>query len=129
MIAETSKIMGEAIPVVPTTVRVPVRVSHSEAIYARFRRPADPDAARQILSAAPGVVVIDTPAENSYPLALDAEGRDEVFVGRIRAVPGDERALVMWVVADNLRQGAATHAVQIGEVWAAAMRGSELRYA
>jgi aspartate-semialdehyde dehydrogenase len=116
MIDETRKIMGLAqLHVVPTTVRVPVRVSHSEAVYTRFSRPIDPEQARELLRHAPGVVVEDDPAMNLYPLARHAEGRDEVFVGRIRQVPGDNRALAFWVVSDNLRKGAATNAVQIAE--------------
>jgi aspartate-semialdehyde dehydrogenase len=116
MIDETRKIMGlPDLHIVPTTVRVPVRVSHSEAIYARFMRPIDPEGARAILRDAPGVVVQDDPATNFYPLARNAEGKNEVFVGRVRQIPGDERALALWVVSDNLRKGAATNAVQIAE--------------
>jgi aspartate-semialdehyde dehydrogenase len=116
MIAETRKIMGlPDLQVVPTTVRVPVRVAHSEMVYARFGRSLDPARAREILRTAPGVLVEDDPADNRYPLAIHAEGRDEVFVGRIRQLPGDDRGLVLWVVSDNLRKGAATNAVQIAE--------------
>jgi aspartate-semialdehyde dehydrogenase len=116
MMAETRKIMQlPSLHVVPTTVRVPVRVSHSEAVYARFARPVSPDRARQILLCAPGVIVLDDPGSALYPLAIDAEGRDEVFVGRIRQDPADERALALWVVADNLRKGAATNAVQVAQ--------------
>lgn len=116
MINETRKIM--ALPnlhIVPTTVRVPVRIGHSESIYARFAVEVDPDDARRVLASAPGVVVCDDPHEAVYPLALEAEGRDEVFVGRVRCDPADGRALLLWVVADNLRKGAATNAVQIAE--------------
>jgi aspartate-semialdehyde dehydrogenase len=117
IIAETRKIMGlDSLHVVPTTVRVPVRVSHSESVYARFTRPIDPAAAREVLREAPGVVVCDDPASFDYPLAIHAEGCDDVFVGRLRQVPGDGHALAMWVVSDNLRKGAATNAVQIAEV-------------
>jgi aspartate-semialdehyde dehydrogenase len=116
MIAETRKIMSlPSLHVVPTTVRVPVRVGHSESIYARFASPVDPARARDILSRAPGVVVEDDPEIARYPLAPEAEGRDEVFVGRIRQDPADDHALLLWVVADNLRKGAATNAVQIAE--------------
>jgi aspartate-semialdehyde dehydrogenase len=117
MIAETRKIMGlPALHVVPTTVRVPVRVGHSESVYARFNRPLTVAEARTVLEEAPGVVVRDDPASTEYPLALDVAGRDEVFVGRIRQDPDDDHALLLWVVGDNLRKGAATNAVQIGEI-------------
>jgi aspartate-semialdehyde dehydrogenase len=131
MIAETRKILSlPSLHVVPTTVRVPVRVSHSESVYAIFRRPVDPDAARHALARAPGVVVRDEPLAAEYPLALDAAGNDDVFVGRIRQAPGDDLALAFWVVSDNLRKGAATNAVQIAEL-ATAMAGTEkaARYA
>jgi aspartate-semialdehyde dehydrogenase len=116
MINETRKIM--ALPdlhVVPTTVRVPVRVGHSESVYARFAAEVEPDEARRVLATAPGVLVRDDPREAVYPLALEAQGRDEVFVGRVRSDPEDRHALLLWVVADNLRKGAATNAVQIAE--------------
>jgi aspartate-semialdehyde dehydrogenase len=116
MIAETRKIMDlPHLAVVPTTVRVPVYVGHSESIYLRFARPIDADAARQVLVGAPGVIVQDDPAANRYPLAIEVAGHDEVYVGRIRAVPDDDRALALWVVGDNLRKGAASNAVQIAE--------------
>jgi aspartate-semialdehyde dehydrogenase len=117
MIAETRKIMGlPSLHVVPTTVRVPVRVGHSESVYARFNRPITVAEARRVLAAAPGVVVQDDPESTEYPLAIRAAGHDEVFVGRLRADPEDDHALLMWVVGDNLRKGAATNAVQIGEI-------------
>lgn len=117
MINETRKIMRlPDLHVVPTTVRVPVRVGHSESVYARFRQPVTPDEARAVLSCAPGIVVQDDARSAVYPLAIHAEGCDEVFVGRLRQVPGDDEALAFWVVSDNLRKGAATNAVQIGEV-------------
>ncbi len=116
MINETRKIMRlPDLHVLPTTVRVPVRIGHSETVYARFTRPATPDAARDALRNASGVIVQDDPGRNIYPLALDAADRDEVFVGRVRSDPQDPRRLAFWVVADNLRKGAATNAVQIGE--------------
>jgi aspartate-semialdehyde dehydrogenase len=131
MMAETRKIMGlPDLHVLPTTVRVPVEVGHSEAVYARFSHPVDVTRARHILAAAPGVVVEDDPRAARYPLPIHAAGRDEVFVGRLRADPTDERALLMWVVADNLRKGAATNAVQIAEVAAGAPAGeSQASYA
>lgn len=117
MINETRKIMRlPGLHVVPTAVRVPVRAGHSEAIYARFAHPVTVDQARALLRDAPGVIVTDDPIDAEYPLALTAEGHDEVFVGRIRQIPGDDHALSLWVVADNLRKGAATNAVQIAEV-------------
>jgi aspartate-semialdehyde dehydrogenase len=125
MIAETRKIMDlPGLHVVPTTVRVPVRVSHSESVYACFDHPVDFAAARKALSAAPGLVLQDVPGSDVYPLAIQAAGRDEVFVGRLRQDPEDPRALVLWVVADNLRKGAATNAVQIAE---AALAAEEVR--
>jgi aspartate-semialdehyde dehydrogenase len=117
MIRETRKILGdESILVSPTTVRVPVRVSHSEAINLEFERPLSVEQAREALRRAPGVVVLDDPARGQVPLPLDATGRDEVFVGRIRRDPTVPHGLNLWVVADNLRKGAATNAVQIAEV-------------
>jgi aspartate-semialdehyde dehydrogenase len=114
---ETRKILGDpAIRVSATCVRVPVFVGHSEAVNVQTRDPLDPEQARELLAAAPGVTVLDDPADGVYPLATVAEGRDDVLVGRIRRDPGHERALDMWIVADNLRKGAATNAVQIAEV-------------
>jgi aspartate-semialdehyde dehydrogenase len=116
MMAETRKIMHlPSLHIVSTAVRVPVRVCHSEAVYARFGRHVDPDQVREILASSPGVIVEDDPGSALYPLAIRAEGRDEVFVGRIRQDPDDERALALWVVADNLRKGAATNAVQVAQ--------------
>ncbi len=117
MIAETRKIMSlPQLQVIPTTVRVPVRVSHSESVYARFHDRISPREAQARLADAPGIVLEDDPGEAHYPLAIRAAGRDEVFVGRIRQIPGDDRGLVFWVVADNVRKGAATNAVQIAEM-------------
>ena len=100
----------------PTTVRVPVRVGHSEAVNLEFDRPVSPEEAREALRRAPGVVVVDDLAAGQVPQPLDCEGRDEVFVGRIRKDPSHPNGLNLWVVADNLRKGAATNAVQIAEV-------------
>jgi aspartate-semialdehyde dehydrogenase len=117
MVRETQKIMGDAsIRVSPTTVRVPVRVGHSEAINLEFHRAITPDQAREALRRAPGVVVMDDPEKKQAPLPLECAGRDEVFVGRIRRDPTVEHGLNLWVVADNLRKGAATNAVQIAQV-------------
>ncbi len=117
MVRETRKIMGdESILVSPTTARVPVRIGHSEAINLEFVHPITPEQARAALRRAPGVVVLDDPSKGEVPLALHAAGRDEVFVGRIRRDPTVPHGLNLWVVADNLRKGAATNAVQIAEV-------------
>jgi aspartate-semialdehyde dehydrogenase len=99
-----------------TCVRVPVVTSHSEAVWVRTREPIAADAARALLAAEPGITVIDDPAADVYPMAIDAEGRDGVLVGRIRRDLGDPNALALWVVADNLRKGAATNAVEIAEL-------------
>jgi aspartate-semialdehyde dehydrogenase len=114
---ETRKILGDpAIRVSATCVRVPVFVGHSEAVNVQTREPLAPEQARALLEAAPGISVLDDPAQALYPLATLAEGRDDVLVGRIRRDPGHERALDLWIVADNLRKGAATNAVQIAEL-------------
>ncbi|MGD0455293.1 MAG: aspartate-semialdehyde dehydrogenase [Solirubrobacteraceae bacterium] len=117
LINETRKILGDpAIRISATCVRVPVVNGHSEAVNVQTRRDLSPEHARELLAAAPGVIVLDDPGAGIYPLAIDATGRDEVFVGRIRRDPGHERALDMWIVADNLRKGAATNAVQLAEL-------------
>lgn len=117
MVKETKKIMGDdSILVSPTTVRVPVRVGHAEAINLEFERPITPDQAREALRKAPGVIVLDDYARGQVPLPLSCEGHDETFVGRIRKDPTIPNGLNLWVVADNLRKGAATNAVQIAEV-------------
>ncbi len=117
LIKETRKIMGDdSILVSPTTARVPVRVGHSEAINIEFHKPITPEEARAALRRAPGIVVVDDYAKGEVPLALQAEGRDEVFVGRIRRDATVPFGLNIWVVADNLRKGAASNAVQIAEV-------------
>jgi aspartate-semialdehyde dehydrogenase len=111
MVRETRKIMGDdTIQVSPTTARVPVRIGHSEAVNLEFERPITVEQARAALAKAPGVVLVDA------PLPLDAAGRDEVFVGRLRRDPTVPHGLNLWVVADNLRKGAATNAVQIAEL-------------
>jgi len=117
LINETRKILGdEEIRISATCVRVPVVTGHSEAVNVETRELISPERARELLAAAPGVTVIDDPAAARYPLAIEAAGRDDVFVGRIRRDPGNERALDMWVVSDNLRKGAATNTVQIAEL-------------
>jgi aspartate-semialdehyde dehydrogenase len=117
MVRETRKIMGDdTILVSPTTARVPVRIGHCEAINLEFDRPISVEQARAALRQAPGIVLADDLARGEVPLPLQAAGRDEVFVGRIRRDPTVANGLNLWVVADNLRKGAATNAVQIAEV-------------
>jgi aspartate-semialdehyde dehydrogenase len=116
MVNETRKIMGDAtIDVCPTCVRVPVSYSHSESILVETERPITAEEAVSLWRGAPGVTVVDDPASRKYPLAADAVGRDDVFVGRIRNDLSNPNALVFWCVSDNLRKGAATNAVQIAE--------------
>jgi aspartate-semialdehyde dehydrogenase len=117
MIAETRKILGdERIPVSPTCVRVPVHVGHSQSVNVQTRDELSPERCREVLDSFPGVVVVDEPAEARYPMPIDAAGRDDVLVGRIRRDPTHERCLNLWVVGDNLRKGAATNAVQLAEL-------------
>jgi len=117
LINETRKILEDPdIRISATCVRVPVVHGHSEAVNVQTREELSPERARELLAAAPGVSVIDDPQAAMYPLAIDAAGKDDVFVGRIRRDPGHERALDMWIVADNLRKGAATNAIQLAEL-------------
>jgi len=116
MLHETRKIMhAPDILVSATTVRVPVAIGHSEAVHIELTEPMTPEEAREILSKAPGVVVMDDPANNIYPTPWFAAGRDETFVGRIRKDISHPTGLAMWIVADNIRKGAALNAVQIAE--------------
>ncbi len=116
MILETQKIMGdESIKVTATTVRIPVMGGHSESVNIEFEKDFDIDEVRNILSAQSGLVVIDDIANLKYPMPLTAHEKDEVFVGRIRRDDSQKNTLNMWIVADNLRKGAATNAVQIAE--------------
>ena len=116
MVNETHKILDPVIDVSATTVRVPVRGGHSESVNVEFEKPFELEEVRRLLAEMPGVVVQDDPARNVYPMPLYAEGRDEVFVGRIRRDSTVPSGLNFWCVADNLRKGAATNAVQIAEV-------------
>jgi aspartate-semialdehyde dehydrogenase len=117
LINETRKILGDQeIRISATCVRVPVVTGHSEAVNVETREPLSPERARELLTAAPGVTVVDDPAAARFPMAIEAAGKDGVFVGRIRRDPGNERALDLFVVADNLRKGAATNAVQVAEL-------------
>jgi aspartate-semialdehyde dehydrogenase len=115
VVNETLKILGDpSIGVCPTCVRVPVRVSHSEAVNVEFERPVSVAEAKAALAKAPGVVLMDE-AKGEVPTPLHAEGKDHTFVGRVRQDPSNPSALNLWVVADNLRKGAATNAVQCAE--------------
>lgn len=118
LMAETRKILGagEEVGISATCARVPVFSGHSEAVNVQTRLPLAPEGCRELLTTAPGIVVLDDPAEGIYPLATAAAGRDEVLVGRIRSDPSHERCLNLWIVGDNLRKGAATNAVQVAEV-------------
>ena len=113
---ETCKIMhAPEIRVSATCVRVPVYVSHSAAVHIEFQRPMPPEEARELLNAMPGVKVLDDPAMSAYPMPWDVAGTDEVFVGRIRQDSSHPNGLAMWIVADNLRKGAALNSIQIAE--------------
>ncbi len=117
MVNETKKIMeDENIGVTATTVRVPVFYGHAEAVNVETEKKITAQKARELLASFPGVVVVDEPAEKKYPLPVEIAGRNEVFVGRIREDESIENGLNLWVVADNLRKGAATNAVQIAEI-------------
>lgn len=119
MVNETRKIFeDDSIGVTATTVRVPVFFGHSESINVETKSPVSAQKVRELLESAPGVRVMDDPANNGYPLATDAAGRDETLVGRIRDDESIENGINMWVVADNIRKGAATNAVQIAELLA-----------
>ena len=119
VVTEDRKILGlPDLRISCTAVRIPVFVSHSEAVHVETRDPLTPDRARELFAAVQGVIVRDDPASHEYPLATEATGRDEIFVGRVRqdiSIP-DDRGIAFWVVSDNLRKGAATNAVEIAEV-------------
>ena len=117
MMAETRKILGaDDMGISATCVRVPVYTGHSESVNVQTRDPLSPEECREVLAAAPGVRVLDDPANALYPTAIDAAGQDDVLVGRIRRDPSHASALNLWVVGDNLRKGAATNAVQVAEL-------------
>jgi aspartate-semialdehyde dehydrogenase len=117
LVNETRKILGDPeIAVSATCTRVPVYTGHSESVNVQTREPLSADECRTLLSESPGITVLDDPADAIYPLAIDAAGRDDVLVGRIRQDPSHPRALNLFVVADNLRKGAATNAVQLAEL-------------
>ncbi|NLM51619.1 MAG: aspartate-semialdehyde dehydrogenase [Firmicutes bacterium] len=116
IILETRKILSlPALKITSTTVRVPVFNGHSESVNVEFERPLSAAEAREVLRHAPGIVVIDDPSELAYPMPVEIDGRDEVFVGRIRQDDSVPYGINMWVVADNIRKGAATNSVQIAE--------------
>ena len=116
LVNETHKIMhAPKIKISATTVRVSVRTGHSESVYIETEKAIDPDEARKILAKSAGIVVIDDLKNNLYPMPKDVEGKDETYVGRIRQDAFNKKGLWLWVVADNLRKGAATNAVQIAE--------------
>ncbi len=116
MLNETRKILHDPeLPVAATCVRVPVQICHSEAVHIEFESPLSPSEARELLASYPGIVATDDPSANVYPMPIDAAGRDEVFVGRIRQDAALPNGLALWLVSDNLRKGAATNAVQIAE--------------
>jgi aspartate-semialdehyde dehydrogenase len=126
MVKETQKILGDpSIRVTATTVRVPVLSGHSESINIEFEKPYDLAELKALLARSPGIVVIDDPENNSYPMPLLLAGRDEVFVGRIRRDDTLESGLNIWVVADNLRKGAATNTIQIAQAWMAMQNKNE----
>jgi aspartate-semialdehyde dehydrogenase len=119
VVTENRKILGlPDLRISCTAVRIPVHVSHSEAVHVETREPITPERARELFAAVPGIVVQDDPAEHVYPLASEAAGRDEIFVGRVRSDPSvpDGHGLALWVVSDNLRKGAATNAVELAEI-------------
>ena len=116
MVKETCKIMrDDSIRVTATTVRIPVMGGHSEAINVEFEKDFDLNEVKSLLQSAPGIVVVDDPANQLYPMPMDAHEKDDVFVGRLRRDESQPNTLNMWVVSDNLRKGAATNAVQIAE--------------
>ena len=120
MMKETSKIMGEPIRLTATTVRIPVIGGHSESVNIEFEKSCTVEGVKDILGKAPGVILQDDPKNNVYPMPILAKDRDEVFVGRIRKDETVPSGINLWVVADNVRKGAATNAVQIAEFLAKA---------
>ncbi len=116
LVDETRKIFADpTIQITATVVRVPVVGGHSEAVNVELRRDYDLEEVRQLIAATPGVILYDTPAENKYPMPILSHHRDEVWVGRLRRDLSQPNSLNLWVVADNIRKGAATNAIQIME--------------
>ena len=117
MVNETRKMFhDDSLAINATTVRVPVFRSHSESITIETEHPISPEEAREILSKAPGIILVDNCQNKEYPMAIHSSGTNEVYVGRIRKDISSENGLSMWVVADQLRKGAATNAIQIAEL-------------
>jgi aspartate-semialdehyde dehydrogenase len=117
MVHETRKIMGDdSIQVCPTCVRVPVSNCHSESILVETERKLSVEEAKKLFAAFPGIVVVDDLPAKSYPMPLNCDNRDEVFIGRVREDLSNPNGLAFWCVSDNLRKGAATNAVQIAEL-------------
>jgi aspartate-semialdehyde dehydrogenase len=119
IMGETRKILGmdeSELGISATCARVPVVAGHSQSVNIQTRELLSPEACREVLTAAPGVTVVDAPDQALYPLPTEAAGRDDVLVGRIRADPSAERCLNLWIVGNNLRKGAATNAVQVSEI-------------
>jgi len=117
LVQETHKIMHDnKIKISATCVRVPVKTGHSEAVYIETKKPTTVEKIKELLTKSKGIVVIDEPQKNLYPLPLEVEGKDQVFVGRIRKDPSNKFGFWLWLVADNLRKGAATNAIQIAEL-------------
>ena len=116
MVWETRKILHEPdLPISATCVRIPVAVSHSEAVHIELTHPMSPEEVREVLAASPGVSVVDDPQASVYPMPIDAEGKDDVFVGRIRRDLSHPNGITAWIVSDNLRKGAGLNAIQIAE--------------
>ena len=117
MVAETRKIFGdETIRVAPTCVRVPILRAHSEAINIQFKKKTSVEEIYAILAKAPGVVILEDPANNRWPMPIDVSGKDPVFVGRVREDLSQENTFDIWVVGDQIRKGAALNAIQIAEL-------------
>ena len=116
LVHETHKILDDSsIGITATAIRIPVVGGHGESVNLEFEKPYTLDEIRRLLEQTPGVVVLDNPEKNAYPMPIHAEGKDEVFVGRIRRDESVENAVNLWIVADNLRKGAATNTIQIAE--------------
>jgi aspartate-semialdehyde dehydrogenase len=116
LVNETHKILNDSsIGVSATAIRIPVVGGHSESINVQLKKDFDLEAIRKLLNDSPGVVVQDNPETNTYPMPIYAAGKNEVFVGRIRKDESQDKTLNLWVVADNLRKGAATNTIQIAE--------------
>ena len=116
LVNETHKILNDSsVGVSATAIRIPVVGGHSESINVQLKKDFDLEAIRKLLNVSPGVVVQDNPETNTYPMPIYAAGKNEVFVGRIRKDESQDKTLNLWVVADNLRKGAATNTIQIAE--------------